>query len=264
MVIDAHVHLPRTDGMKPALKELVKRHPAFQTELGTDPAAFLDHMDEEGIEQAWLISYSAALMGYGRAESERVWDFCKQSDRLVAVGGYEPTDGDPADALATMRNEGVRVLKVHPVHQGIDPNDARLHGLYDAAREPIIFHTGPSVFPGARNDFADPALLEPVLRDWPDVQVIIGHGGRPDKTSEALRLMAYPNAWLDLSGCPPQRLADYFGDLAPIADRVLWGTDWPGPGVPGMGANVAAFRALGYSEDVQQKILHDNAAGLLG
>jgi len=49
-----------------------------------------------------------------------------------------------------------------------------------------------------------------------------------------------------------------------VAAKSLWGTDWPGPGVPTMRANVEAFLALPLSEETKRKVLHDNAAALFG
>ena len=61
---------------------------------------------------------------------------------------------------------------------------------------------------------------------------------------------------------PPQNLPQYFPRLEDLADKVLWGSDWPAPGVPGMRTNVEKFLALPYGDDVKRKILHDNAAKL--
>ena len=47
-----------------------------------------------------------------------------------------------------------------------------------------------------------------------------------------------------------------------IPDKVLWGTDWPSPGVSEMKTNIEKFNALPIREDVKRKILYDNAARL--
>ncbi|HEY3123228.1 MAG TPA: amidohydrolase family protein, partial [Thermoanaerobaculia bacterium] len=47
-----------------------------------------------------------------------------------------------------------------------------------------------------------------------------------------------------------------------MADRVLWGTDWPLKGVKSMRQNVEEFLALPLSDAVKRKILFDNAAAL--
>jgi predicted TIM-barrel fold metal-dependent hydrolase len=42
----------------------------------------------------------------------------------------------------------------------------------------------------------------------------------------------------------------------------LWGTDWPGPGVPEIKGNVEKFHALPIAAEAKRKILYDNAARL--
>lgn len=72
------------------------------------------------------------------------------------------------------------------------------------------------------------------------------------------------NVHLDISGIPPKRLLHYLPRLADLADKVLWGTDWPDPGVPGLGQNLDDFLALGLPAPVERKILRDNACRMFG
>ena len=51
-------------------------------------------------------------------------------------------------------------------------------------------------------------------------------------------------------------------ELERLADRVIFGTDWPG--VPSIGANIEAIRALLLIEEATAKILGENAARILG
>lgn len=271
-VIDAHVHVNRFDLMRPAARDLIRANPTFpqMERFVHDPRAFLGHLDDEGIQAAWLINYCARdVMGYGWEVNDWIAHYV-QSDpgRLVAIGGYDPRhDGDGATAIANLQGLGIRGLKLHAVHQHLSPDDDRLASAYEACAAldlPVIVHTGTSRFPGADNTFADPAPLGKILRAHPDLQVILAHGGRPHHTRIAVDLVrAHPNAWLELSSCPPHRLRDYFGDLEALASQCLWGSDWPGPGVPGMRANVDAFVALGFSSQATRAILHDNAVRLL-
>jgi len=93
--------------------------------------------------------------------------------------------------------------------------------------------------------------------------VILAHGGRPLWMDEAFFLVRrHKNMYMDVSGIPPQKLLEYFPRLEEIADKVLFGTDWPGPGVPDMRGNIEKFLALPLSEAAQRKILYDNAARL--
>src|SRR5438034_11767680 len=61
-------------------------------------------------------------------------------------------------------------------------------------------------------------------------------------------LRRHRGMWLDVSGIPPARLLEYFPRLSELADRVLWGTDWPSPGVKDMRLNIDQFLALPLSD----------------
>src|SRR3712207_3341972 len=72
-------------------------------------------------------------------------------------------------------------LKIHPVHGSFAPNDRMLYPAYALCERegfPAVFHCGTSVFPGATNRYADPALIEDVARDFPELTIVLAHGGR--------------------------------------------------------------------------------------
>ena len=50
-------------------------------------------------------------------------------------------------------------------------------------------------------------------------------------------------------------LLKYFPRLEEIASKTLFGTDWPGPGVPDIKKNLDEFRTLPLSDGVQDQIL---------
>ncbi len=75
-------------------------------------------------------------------------------------------------------------------------------------------------------------------------------------------LRRHPNVYLDISGIPPKTLLKYFPRLDEIAAKTLFGTDWPGPGVPDIKKNLDDFMALPLSEDTRQQILSRTAAGI--
>ena len=49
-----------------------------------------------------------------------------------------------------------------------------------------------------------------------------------------------------------------------IAGKVLWGTDWPGPGVRSPRRNVEDFLALPLEAATKRRILADNAVAFFG
>jgi len=124
---------------------------------------------------------------------------------------------------------------------------------------PVMLHTGTSIFPDARNVYAQPILADDVAVDV----VILAHGGRPLWMNEAFFLVRrHTNMYMDISGIPPRKLMGYFPRIEEIADNVLFGTDWPRQGVPDVPGNIDKFRALPISPASQHKILYNNAARL--
>ena len=277
-VIDIHIHIQPHGMLKAAVLEVTKRsyHDFAQIEkFSADPVAFLKYLDEAGVECAGLISsVSPEVIGYTSEVCDWTARYCSASPgRLIAFGSVHPrhvTDaGREVDRLAKI---GIRALKIHPPHQLFSPNAYRgglgpLAAVYERAQTiglPVMIHTGTSVFPGARNVYAQPILTDDVAVDYPNLVIILAHGGRPLWMEEAFFLVRrHKNMYLDISGIPPQKLLlEYFPRLEEIADKVLFGTDWPGFGVRDVGENIAKFRALPLSEPAQHKILYGNAARL--
>jgi len=81
---------------------------------------------------------------------------------------------------------------------------------------------------------------------------------------EAFFLMRrHKNLHLELSGIPPKKLLEYFPRIADIADRVVWGTDWPSPGVRDLKQNLDDFLTLPLTDEVKAKITRTNPANLI-
>ena len=276
-IIDIHIHIQPLEMFKPHALELIKRgRKNFEQieRFSKDPRAFLTFLDDCGIERAGLINYvSPDVIGFTAEVNDWIARYCSTDPRrLLAFGSVHPKyvadAGAEVDRLAKLN---IRGLKVHPSHQLYSPNAYRdglgpLAAVYERAQAnglPVMVHTGTSVFPGARNAHAQPILADDISVDYPDLVVILAHGGRPLWMDEAFFLVRrHKNMYMDISGIPPQKLLEYFPRLEEIADKVLFGTDWPGPGVPDVKGNIEKFMAVPMSDAARRKILYDNAARL--
>lgn len=273
-VIDAHIHIQPFHMMKPEVRRTFWQKKADQETLESyahNPARLLNHMDADGIERVGLINYvSPDLMGFTDEVNEWMVRYASADRvRLIAFGSVNPRFTDAVgDAVDRILESGVRALKVHPPHQLFRANAyqeglPRLAELYEraqAAAVPVTIHTGTSVFPGARSRFGDPMDVDDVAIDFPRLKILLAHGGRPLWMAAAFFVVRrHPNVFLELSGIPPARLLEYFPRLEEVADKTVWGTDWPSPGVTSMRRNVGQFLALPLSEGAKRKILYDNA-----
>jgi predicted TIM-barrel fold metal-dependent hydrolase len=238
------------------------------------PENVLRFLDANEIERACCINYVAPeVMGFTAEVNDWICRFtAAHRHRLLPVGSVHPRHADDARAeTARILDLGIRMIKIHPPHQHFAPNAYRddLPQLADVYRQcetrgvPVMVHSGTSLFPRARNVFADPMPVDDVAVDFPRLQIIVAHAGRPLHGETAFFLARrHANVHLDLSGIPPKSLARYVPRLADIADKILWGTDWPAPGVTSPRQNVEQFRALGYGAEIERKVLWENAERL--
>lgn len=278
-ITDAHVHVQPWDQLKPNVRaRMAKGRADFAAleRMMRDPASVLERMDEAGVARIGVINYvSPGLMGFTRDVNPYVADLAKAApERLIPFGGVDPTAaGSVSDEVERLRDLGVKAIKFHPPHQEVAANAYRngvpgLADMYGRAEElgmPVMVHTGTSIFPGARNVYADPLPLDDVGVDFPGLVVILAHLGRPLWSEASFFLLRrHANFWGDVSGIPPKGLLKYFPRLEAVADRLLWGTDWPGPMVPGMRENLDEFFALDLSDVVKRKLLQDNPDRLFG
>ena len=273
-VTDVHVHIQPREMIKPAVLEAFRRgcKDAAAAEACFDsPQALLGYMDRAGVERMVLINYeSPDVMGFTKGTNDWVLAYCRAApERLLPCVGLNPrfTPGMEAEARRLVER-GARLFKIHGPHMLVAPNDylgphPQLGDLYRVASEarvPVMFHTGTSIFRGARIKFGDPLQLDDVGNDFPDLTVLLAHGGRPLWTEEAWFLLRrFPRFFLDLSGIPPARLLEWFPRLEEIAARCCFGTDWPSPGIPPVKENLEALRALPLPAAALQQILVETA-----
>lgn len=277
-IIDIHVHIQPWEQLKP---EVLAKMTAGRQDLAAiqqfiaSPKAFLEFLDANGVERAGLINYpSPDLMGFTAATNDFVAEYCRANPpRLIAFGGVHPRFCHDVDAEMTrLLQLGIRCLKVHPPHQNIAANayrygDSGQEKLYRRAEQEnmlIMFHGGTSIFPGARNVFADTMPIDDVAVDFPNLPIIIAHAGRPLHTETTFFLLRrHKNIHIDISGIPPKKLLEYLPRLEEIAGKTLWGTDWPSPGVTDMRKNIDDFLALPLRREIKDAILYNNAMSLL-
>jgi predicted TIM-barrel fold metal-dependent hydrolase len=263
--------------MHPKVFETIRRgrkdYPLIERFMA-DPQAFVAWMDEIGLGRAGLINYVAPdIMGFGHDVNGWVARYRDAApDRLIAFGGIHPPACDDVkeEMKRIVHEHRLDAVKIHPPHQALSP-DAYINGdcpelahVYEACQDaglPIMFHTGTSIFPGARSRLGRALVLDDVAVDFPELRMILAHGGRPLWMDEAFFLLRrHPHVYMDISGMPPLSLLEYFPRLEEISHKALFGTDWPSPGVKNLASNLEQVRTLPLSEGAINRILFENAA----
>lgn len=270
MIIDFHVHTAYYQTITEAYKNLLQggwgdRYD-WMVQTYSSPRAFVGLMDEAGVDYSVILAELAPITT-GISDNDYVAKFCSESPRLIPFASIDPqTSTRPDKELENLvRNHGFRGLKLYPTYQHYYPNDAKIYPLYAKAQElgiPVSLHIGSSVFAGARLKYGDPIYMDDVAVDFPELTLLQCHCGRPFWYEKAFSLARiHKNVYMEVSGLPPHKLLDYFPGLDRIADKVVYGSDWPG--IPTFKENIQALNGLKISEGSKQKILGGNAARLL-
>jgi predicted TIM-barrel fold metal-dependent hydrolase len=270
-VIDVHLHVARLPTLKDAWTDWAQGFGDAATMAGVydssgtpDPARLESYLASEGVDIALLMTeYSPKVTGIQPIED--VLPLCAWAPgRVKAIGCVNPHLHYPVDAeLRRQLALGAVACKIHPVHAGFAANDQAMYPAYAVCQEagiPLVVHCGTSVFPGSSNKFADPVLLDDVLRDFPRLQIALAHGGRGWWYDAAAFLaLSSERVWIELSGLPPSRLREYYSkhNWKRLTRRMIFGTDWPG--VPGIAANARAIAALCPDRETAALVLAGNA-----
>jgi len=270
-LIDVHLHPAKLSGLKLSWDTWVQNFDSpelraiYDADGVVDPAAFDDHLADEGVDVAVVLAeYSPRVTGI-QAVEDFVPLTAHNPERIKFAANVNPHLHFPVDEeLVRQLDLGAVALKVHPVHAGIAANDRALYPAYAICQErgiPVIVHCGTSTFPGALNQYGDPVLLDDVLRDFRELDFVLAHGGRGWWYDAAAFLaLSDERVWIDLSGLPPSRLRGYYArqNWNRLVRRFIFGTDWPG--VPGIAHNARAVAALCPDDETAGLVLAGNAA----
>jgi predicted TIM-barrel fold metal-dependent hydrolase len=195
-------------------------------------------------------------------------------DQFIGFASVDPWKGQLAikELERSVKELGLRGLKLHPTTQAFYPNDSRFYPLWATASAlgiPVLFHSGQtgvgSGTPGGggyKLKYSHPMLLDDVAADFPDLTIIMAHPAVPWQEEQLAVALHKGNVYIDLSGWSPKYfrpiLVQYIRSI--LQDKVLFGSDYP---VLQPERWLRDFEGLELKDEVRQKILLENARKLL-
>jgi uncharacterized protein len=226
-VVDFHVHLTAWGNVPQAARQAYVE-------------SFPECLDQAGLDRAVIFALDNELVARTVARAP---------DRLTAFAFLDPRRPETPDRLERyVKEHGFRGLKMStsggPIEDhGFYPNEQACVPTFARAQAlgvPVLVHTGliycnPDDPGSTRTKYCLPIYLDDVAREFPDLKLVVAHGGRPFvEQTIALSLMA--NVYVDVSWSllpltmwPEliRRLLEAFGP-----DRVIYGSDanWREPG----------------------------------
>lgn len=199
-------------------------------ERGTTLSQLIDEMDEAGVAKAVLCA------GYTETEDDLDWvraAIDKYPDRFC--GSYAV---DPHLGMATVRlierlvsDEGFRLIRIIGLFTQIPYDDARNYPIYAKCAElavPVGVNVGipGPLVPGKHQH---PLALDEICAFFPELKVVMQHGGEPWVDLCVKLLLKWPNLHYMTSAFAPRYIPKPILDFANTrgADKVMFASDYP-------------------------------------
>jgi predicted TIM-barrel fold metal-dependent hydrolase len=207
--------------------------------------------------------------------------------RLIGFTSIHPDRYQPERKVKRAIQEfGMKAVKLYP-HSGFYPNDPRLLRTYELCSElgiPVVIHTGPKAVRWQLMKYNQPIYADEIATQFPDLKLVICHGGYP--WLEEFIAVAYtnPNVWVDVTFMErieetfmvPDLVENTMRRLVKLigTKRILWGSEGPYMTLPLYGSQDPTYykksqqklvnRFDFLTKDDKADILGNNAARLLG
>ena len=227
-------------------------------------------LDRHNVERAVITGRDCETTYGAKSNNDSVIEFVKAfPEKFIGFIGLDPHKGMKAiEMLKSCVNDlGMRGAAVDPYLAQIYANDAKYYPIYSKCCEldvPIVFTTGPATLvPGAIIDHVAPRYIDIVARDFPELKIVISHGGYPWVNEAIIVAERNRNVYIDLSEYEFSPMSEAYVQAANsmIPDKILYASAHP---FVDFRQALDTYQKLPFDAEVRQKIMYDNAAKLLG
>lgn len=202
-IIDAHVHT-FPDRIAPSavgkLAQISGITPATDGTVGDT----LTKMDQYGVDRAVLLNIATAPKQQNTINnSAHALEGEEWKGRFLSFGSVHFLAEDALSELERIQALGLKGVKLHPDYQGFMIDDPRLYPIYEKCAElglVIVFHAGWDCY-SPDLIHAVPEASRRVLRQFPELKVVLAHFGGLNQWKEVGRWLIGENVWLDTAMC---------------------------------------------------------------
>ena len=276
MIIDFRLRPPVGGFLNTLMYSAGERRDGFTRTVGFEPSKaaqqqsmdlLLQEMEAARIDRGVVVGRLAGVLGSVSNDDVR-GIVAAHPDRFIGAASIDPTDRRKAcQTINQALEDGFRLINIEPGSYPIPmhADDRRLYPIYGHCEDvgvPVIMMVGGTAGPDL--SYSDPIRTDRVLTDFPDLNVVVAHGGWP-WVNEILHLgFRRPNLGLSpdmyFSRMPGWeeyvKAADSF-----LSDRMLYASSFPFCPVQGY---KEWFERLPIREENLKKVMGGNARRLLG
>ena len=193
----------------------------------------------------------------------------KFPEKFIGYVGLDPHKGMRAvrELQCAVEKQGFKGAAIDPYLAQIYVNDAKYYPLYAKCCElavPMVITTGTATLvPNAVIDHVAPRYIDFVARDFPELKIVVSHGGYPWVNEMIIVAQRNENVYLELSEYEFFPLADTYIHAVNtiISDKVMYASAHP---FVDFKEALKNYEKLPFKPEVREKVLYKNAARLLG
>jgi len=219
---------PWTTELKPYFKEYIswyKMHDRL-TPMPVDEQ--IKHAKKAGVAKM-------VVCGGNREDTDHIVELAKKHREIIPVGGVNVTNGILSALKEIQRcceEDKVAAINISPFFAKINANDRLLYpiyGLCELYKKPVMVHGSMHYWRGAYMWHGHPQYLDEVAVDFPELKIIISHGGNGFGPCVLAVAQRHPNVYLDFSALRPKYMAPEFIQAANtyLKKKCTFGTDYP-------------------------------------
>jgi len=233
-------------------------------------AEVVEDLDKHDVQVAVVTGRDCETTYAAKSNNPSVVEFVNMfPNKFIGFAGLDPHKGMRAieELKDFVENKGLRGAAIDPYLAQIYVNDAKYYPIYAKCCElnvPLVITTGPATLvPNAVIDHVAPRYIDFVARDFPELKIVISHGGYPWVNEMIIVAQRNANVYLELSEYEffPQSEAYMHAVNTIISDKVIYASAHPFVDFRDALEN---YKKLPLTEDVREKVMFKNAAKILG
>lgn len=204
------------------------------------------------------------------ANNDSVLAFCRAyPQKFVGFWGIDPHKKRAAldEMEKAVKEYGMKGIAIDPYLAHMPASAARFYPLYtrccDLHIPVFITMAPPPQVSGAILEYANPCDVDTVARDFPELTIIMSHGGYPFVSEAIYTCQRNANVYMDISEYERSPLVDVYVRAMndAIGDKVIFASAHP---FVELRDALDAWKAFPLRDDVRRDIMYATARRLLG
>ncbi|MBP2641991.1 MAG: putative TIM-barrel fold metal-dependent hydrolase [Firmicutes bacterium] len=229
----------------------------------------LAELDRNNVVKAVITGRDCETTYGAKSNNPSVIEFVsKYPQKYIGFAGMDPHKGMKAinELKTAVKEYGLKGASIDPYLAQIYVNDAKYYPIYSKCCEldiPLVISTGPApLVPNAVIDHVAPRYIDFVARDFPELKIVVSHGGYPWVNEMIAVTQRNQNVFLELSEFEFYPMAEAYMQAANtiISDKLLFASAHP---FVDFKLAIQNYEKLPLRDDVREKVMYKNAARVL-